>query len=60
MIGPGIAKISPDALAGSPATLQVDVIADLICPWCYLGKRRLDDALALAIARHADQAWDLR
>jgi predicted DsbA family dithiol-disulfide isomerase len=30
----------------SPVTLQVDVIADLICPWCYLGKRRLDDALA--------------
>ena len=32
--------------AGSPATLQVDVIADLICPWCYLGKRRLDEALS--------------
>lgn len=27
------------------AALQVDVIADLVCPWCYLGKRRLDDAL---------------
>ncbi len=27
------------------AALQVDIIADLICPWCYLGKRRLDDAL---------------
>jgi predicted DsbA family dithiol-disulfide isomerase len=31
---------------GSTATLQVDVIADLVCPWCYLGKRRLADALA--------------
>ena len=31
---------------GSAATLQVDVIADLVCPWCYLGKRRLTDALA--------------
>jgi predicted DsbA family dithiol-disulfide isomerase len=30
----------------SPATLQVDVIADLICPWCYLGKRRLDAAMS--------------
>lgn len=30
----------------SPASLQVDVIADLVCPWCYLGKRRLDEALA--------------
>ena len=46
MIGPGIAKISTDELRQSPATLQVDVIADLICPWCYLGKKRLDDALA--------------
>lgn len=31
---------------GSTAALQVDVIADLVCPWCYLGKRRLADALA--------------
>jgi predicted DsbA family dithiol-disulfide isomerase len=46
MIGPGLAKISPDALLLSPATLQVDVIADLACPWCYLGKQRLDEALA--------------
>lgn len=30
----------------SAATLQVDVIADLVCPWCYFGKRRLADALA--------------
>jgi len=45
MIGPGIAKISPDGITDSPAILQVDVIADLVCPWCYLGKKRLDDAL---------------
>ncbi|MDX1500422.1 MAG: DsbA family oxidoreductase [Woeseiaceae bacterium] len=25
--------------------LQVEVIADLVCPFCYLGKRRLDTAL---------------
>jgi len=46
MIGSGIAKISPNEFLRSPATLQVDVIADLICPWCFLGKKRLDDALA--------------
>jgi len=46
MIGPGITKISSADLLCSPATLQVDVIADLICPWCYLGKKRLDDALS--------------
>ena len=46
MIGPGIVKISPDKLQRSIATLQVDVIADLACPWSFLGKKRLDKALA--------------
>jgi predicted DsbA family dithiol-disulfide isomerase len=26
--------------------LQLDVISDVICPWCYIGKRKLDAALA--------------
>lgn len=25
--------------------LTVDVVADVVCPWCYLGKRRLERAL---------------
>src|ERR1700732_2888355 len=27
-------------------TLTVDVISDVICPWCYIGKRRLERAIA--------------
>jgi predicted DsbA family dithiol-disulfide isomerase len=27
--------------------LQVDVVIDVVCPWCFLGKRRLDKALEL-------------
>ncbi|MCI3178950.1 disulfide bond formation protein DsbA [Caulobacter sp. CCUG 60055] len=27
--------------------LQIDFIADVVCPWCYLGWRRLHQALAL-------------
>lgn len=27
--------------------LNIDVISDVICPWCYIGKRRLEKALAL-------------
>ena len=46
MISPGLTTLLDRENASSPATLQVDVIADLICPWCYLGKRRLDDALS--------------
>ncbi|MCA3554515.1 DsbA family oxidoreductase [Aestuariivirga sp.] len=25
----------------------IDVVSDVICPWCFLGKRRLDAALAV-------------
>jgi predicted DsbA family dithiol-disulfide isomerase len=27
--------------------LQIDVISDVVCPWCFLGKRRLDKAIAM-------------
>lgn len=25
--------------------LRIDVVSDVVCPWCYIGKRRLDRAL---------------
>ncbi len=27
--------------------VKIDVVSDVICPWCFLGKRRLDKALSL-------------
>ncbi len=27
--------------------ISIDVISDVICPWCFLGKRRLDKAIAM-------------
>jgi predicted DsbA family dithiol-disulfide isomerase len=27
-------------------TLSVHVISDVVCPWCYIGKRRLEKAIA--------------
>jgi predicted DsbA family dithiol-disulfide isomerase len=27
--------------------ISIDVVSDVICPWCFLGKRRLDKALSL-------------
>ncbi|MDJ0698413.1 MAG: DsbA family oxidoreductase [Woeseiaceae bacterium] len=38
------------------AALHVEVIADLACPFCYLGKRRLDSALEAVQGPH-DVAW---
>jgi predicted DsbA family dithiol-disulfide isomerase len=28
------------------APLTIEVVSDVICPWCYIGKRRLEKALA--------------
>jgi predicted DsbA family dithiol-disulfide isomerase len=28
------------------ATLSIDVISDVVCPWCYIGKRLLEQAIA--------------
>jgi predicted DsbA family dithiol-disulfide isomerase len=37
----------PDASEhGGP--LAVEVISDVVCPWCYVGKRRLEKAIAAA------------
>jgi predicted DsbA family dithiol-disulfide isomerase len=32
--------------------LQVDVVFDFVCPWCYIGKRRLEAALEVWRAEH--------
>jgi predicted DsbA family dithiol-disulfide isomerase len=28
-------------------TLPVDMVSDVVCPWCFIGKRRLEKAIAL-------------
>ena len=38
------------------AALHVEVIADLVCPFCYLGKRRLDQAME-AVQGPSDVNW---
>ena len=37
-----------ETISAAPGTeWRLDVISDVICPWCYIGKRRLEKALAL-------------
>ncbi len=33
--------------------LAVEVISDVICPWCFVGKRRLEKAIAAFPGQHA-------
>jgi len=38
--------------------IQIDIISDVVCPWCYLGQRRLRLALdGLASEIKADVTW---
>lgn len=37
--------------------MQIDFIADVVCPWCYLGWRRLEKALALRPDVQATILW---
>lgn len=34
--------------------LRIDVVSDVVCPWCYVGKRQLEAALARWRAAHPD------
>jgi predicted DsbA family dithiol-disulfide isomerase len=27
--------------------VRIDVVSDVVCPWCFIGKKRLEDAVAL-------------
>ena len=27
------------------APLRIDVVSDIVCPWCYIGTRRLEQAI---------------
>ena len=33
-------------MSESPAGVRIDIVSDAICPWCYIGKRQLERALA--------------
>jgi predicted DsbA family dithiol-disulfide isomerase len=35
------------AMSSSVEKLPVDVVSDVVCPWCFIGKRRLEKAIAL-------------
>ena len=37
--------------------MQIDIVSDVICPWCFIGKRRLERALALRPELPATLAW---
>jgi predicted DsbA family dithiol-disulfide isomerase len=37
--------------------MQIDIVSDTVCPWCFIGKRRLQRALALRPEVEAQVFW---
>jgi predicted DsbA family dithiol-disulfide isomerase len=37
--------------------MTVDIVSDVVCPWCYIGKRRLEAALATWAGPAPDVRW---
>jgi predicted DsbA family dithiol-disulfide isomerase len=38
-------------------SVHIDVVADVVCPWCYIGKRRLEEAIALTPGVNVSINW---
>ncbi|MGE4246149.1 MAG: DsbA family oxidoreductase, partial [Parvibaculaceae bacterium] len=34
----------------SEAPISIDIVSDVVCPWCFIGKRRLEKAMRMADA----------
>lgn len=45
---PSDAPIS-DQHSSTPALITIDIYSDVVCPWCYIGKRRFDNGLTAVI-----------
>ncbi|HXR87744.1 MAG TPA: DsbA family oxidoreductase [Stellaceae bacterium] len=37
--------------------MQIDIISDVVCPWCFIGKRRLEKALVMRPEIEAAITW---
>jgi predicted DsbA family dithiol-disulfide isomerase len=44
-------------MEADPGEMKVDVVSDVVCPWCFVGKRRLDAALASSDASSVAVRW---
>src|SRR5262249_10993280 len=43
----GVTRTEDVAMPDSAPPLPIDVFSDVVCPWCFIGKRRLERALSL-------------
>ncbi|HZT87865.1 MAG TPA: DsbA family oxidoreductase [Stellaceae bacterium] len=37
--------------------MRIDIVADVVCPWCFIGKRRLERAMAMRPELRIHRVW---
>ena len=57
MAGIGSANDNASTIAGALTPLKIDIVSDVMCPWCFIGKRRLEKALADASEVEVAVEW---
>ncbi len=46
-----LAMARPMTDSANDRAMTIDVVSDVVCPWCFIGRRRLGEALALFAVR---------
>jgi len=41
-------------------SLQIDVVSDVVCPWCFVGKRQLEEAIDRYREAHPEAEFSIR
>lgn len=54
---PVIPMNEPDLAGSDRARVRIDVFSDTICPWCWIGKRRLERTLEARPDLDAEVVW---
>ena len=39
--------------------VAIDLVSDFVCPWCFIGRARLKDALPLVLEKHPDARFQI-
>jgi predicted DsbA family dithiol-disulfide isomerase len=39
--------------------MRIEIVSDVVCPWCFVGKRRLEQALAMVRRDHPGREMDV-
>ena len=53
-------RISATGTGETTPGLVIDVVSDVVCPWCYIGKRKLEAALSGLAAREPNLRFVVR